>query len=152
MARKAHQTKESDSKDEEDHPPVKHTTDPKPAATKHRKKPPTVISSDSDLDDDKLGITLRTPPESPFYRAPVNHTTAAGMTKNNTAASTSTANKKERKGNTKQVMPNPKDPEEPLDQEKKNKKKRKARGRMEDLAEEEDKLYAELNKTAHNPK
>lgn len=74
------------------------------------------------------------------------------MTKNNTVASTSTANKKERKGNTKQVTPNAKDPEEPLDQEKKNKKKRKARGRMEDLAEEQDKLYAELNKTAHNSK
>ena len=152
VARKAQQTRDSDSNDEEYQPPPKGKTGTKPAPNKHRKKLPTVVSSDSDLDDDQLGITPRTPPESPFYRDPANRTTAAGTSKKNTAPSTTTPNNRDRKGNTKQASRNPKEPEQPQEPGTKKKKNRKGRGGLEDLADEQDKLYAQLNKTARNTK
>ena len=152
VARKAQQTRASDSNNEEDHPPPKGKMGTKPAPNKHRKKLPTVVSSDSDLDDDQLGITPRTPPESPFYRGLTNRTTAAGTSKKNTAPSTTTPNNRDRKGNTKQASRNPKEPEQPQEPGTKKKKNRKGRGGLEDLADEQDKLYAQLNKTARNTK
>ena len=150
MAWKAQQTRDSDSNDEEDHPPPKGKTGTKPAPNKHRKKPLTVVSTDSDLHDDQLGITPRTPPESPFYRGPVNHTTTAGTSKKNTAPSTTTSNNRDRKGNTKQASRNLKEPEQPQEPGTKKKKNRKGRGGLEDLADEQDMLYTQLNKTARN--
>ena len=152
VARKAQQTRDSNSDDDEDHPPPKGNTDPKPAAKKHRKKPPNLISSDSDLDDNQLGITPRTPPESSFYRGHANRTTAAGTSKKTTAPSTSTAKNTDCKGNTKQASRNTKEPETPQEPPTKKKKNRKARGGLEDLAEEQDKLYVELNNTTRNSK
>lgn len=85
------ETRSSDSDDEDQEPIRKTTPDPKSAQPKHRKRPPTVVSSESDLDDDQLGITPRTPPESPFYRGHRNKGTAAKTTKS-TGPSTNKGN------------------------------------------------------------
>ena len=79
-------------------PTRKSNSDAKSAGRKHRKRPPTVVSSDSDLDDDQLGITPRTPPESPFYRGHRNTTTPA---KTNKRKEPSTTKPKTTDGNTK---------------------------------------------------
>ena len=55
--RDVQETKSSDSDDEDQEPIRKTTADPKPPQPKHGKRPPTVVSSESDLDDDQLGIT-----------------------------------------------------------------------------------------------
>ena len=151
LTREAKQTTQSDSDDEDDEPPRKTNSDPKSGAKKHRKKPPTVVSSDSDLDDDQLGITPRTPPESPFYRRHRNTTTPAKTSKTSTP-STSTAKNTDQKTKTNQASRNPKQAETAVEPPTKKKKNRKARGGLEDLVQEQDKLYAELNKKARNSK
>ena len=103
-----------------------------------------VVSSDSYLEDDQLGITPRTPPESPFYRRHRNTTTPAKTSKTSTP-STSTAKNTDQKTKTNQA-------ETAVEPRTKKKKKRKARGGLEDLVQEQDKLYAELNKKARNSK
>ena len=151
LTREVKQTRQSHSDDKEDDPPCKTNTDPKSGAKKHCKKPPTVVSSDSDLDDDQLGITPRTPPESSFYRGHRNATTAAGTSKTS-EPSTSTVKNTDRKDKTKQASRNPKQAKTPVEPPTKKKKNRKARRGLEDLVEEQDKLYAELNKKARNSK
>ena len=57
-----------ETEDEQEQPLAKtksHTKRPTRTVTK---KAATVLSSESDVDDDELGITPRTPPQSPFYR------------------------------------------------------------------------------------
>ena len=71
----------SDDSDVEDQQPKRPKTPEPKQKPKHRKRPAAVVSDDSDLDDDELGITLRTPPESPFYRGHRNKPSAAQMTK-----------------------------------------------------------------------
>ena len=129
--------------------PVKPTQTPNQERTNIAKSPPTVISSDSDLDDDQLGITPRTPPENPFYRRHRNTTTPAKTSKT-TAPSTSTAKNTDQKTKTNQASRNPKQAETAVEPPTKKKKNRKARGGLEDLVQEQDKLYAELNKKARN--
>ena len=121
-------------------------------AKKPRKKPPTVVSSDSDLDDDQLGITPRTPPQSPFYRGRATTSTVPATTKKNKPPSTSTSKPTDRKDKTKHVSSNAKNAEQPQTSDRTKKKNKKARTALADLADEQDKLYAELNKTARNSK
>lgn len=116
-----------DSDSEEEQPPKKAPKTPQP-----------VLSSDSDVDDDVLGITQRTPPQSPFYRGPQTNTT--------TAATTS-SKKKDRKDKPKKVST---DAETPKQKDKANKKKRLTP--LDQLAEEQDKMYAHLNKTTRKSK
>lgn len=103
------------------------------------------MSDDSDLDDDQLGITPRTPPESPFYRGHRNKPTAAKTSKQNTTAE---------RTKTKEQPANPKPAETNVQpQKKKNKNKnKKPRNGLEDLVQEQDKLYADLNKVARKSK
>lgn len=111
-----------------------------------------MVSSDSDLDDDQLGITPRTPPESPFYRGRATTTSAPVTTKNNKQPFTTSSKKSDRKQNTKQVSSNSNNAQQAHTSDKNKKKNKKGRTALGDLAEEQDKLYAELNKTARNSK
>lgn len=150
-ARNAKHSRESESEEEEQQPSPKRKTEPKPPAKKPRKKPPTVVSSDSDLDDDQLGITPRTPPQSPFYRGRATTTTVAATTKKNKPPSTSISKNTDRKDKTKHVSSNAKNAE-PQTSDRTKKKNKKGRPALADLADEQDKLYAELNKSARNSK
>lgn len=69
--RDVQETKSSDSDDEDQEPIRKTTADPKPPQPKYGKRPPTVVSSESDLDDDQLGIT-------PGHRLKASSTGATG--------------------------------------------------------------------------
>ena len=113
------------------------------------------MSDDSDLDDDQLGITPRTPPESPFYRGHRNKPTAAKTSKP-TQPSTSKQNTTAERTKTKEQPANPKPAETNVQpQKKKNKNKnknKKPRNGLEDLVQEQDKLYADLNKVARKSK
>lgn len=151
VARNAEHSTQSDSEDDNQSPP-KRKTEAQPPAKKARKKPPTVVSSDSDLDDDQLGITPRTPPESPFYRGHPNASTVAPTTKKNKAPSASTSRKTDRKDKPKQVSSNPRNAEQPQTSDRTKKKNKKGCAVLGDLADNQDKLYAELNKTARNSK
>ena len=150
-ARNAEHSTESES-EEEQQPSPKRKTEPKPPAKKPRKKPPTVVSSDSDLDDDQLGITPRTLPQSPFYRGRATTSTVPATTKKNKPPSTSTSKPTDRKDKTKHVSSNAKNAEQPQTSDRTKKKNKKARPALANLADEQDKLYAELNKTARNSK
>ena len=109
------------------------------------------MSDDSDLDDDQLGITPRTPPESPFYRGHRNKPTAAKTTKP-TQPSTSKQNTTAERTKTKEQPANPKPAENNVQPERKKKKNKKPRNGLEDLVQEQDKLYADLNKVARKSK
>ena len=106
---------------------------------KKQKKPVAVVSEDSDMDDDELGITPRTPPESPFYRGHRGNGTAAPVTKQaepSTSKKTGTAEKRKNK----EQPPNPKRAETNAEKPKTKKNKNKQRTGLQDLAEEQDKL------------
>lgn len=145
VARKAHNTTDSNSEGGDDHPPPKQKTDLKPAGKLAKSRQ--LSSPATGLDDDQLGITPRTPPQSPFYRGPTNRIAAAGTAKKNSGPSTSTAHNRDRNANSKQVSASLKAPEQPQEATRKKKKNRKSRGGLEDPAQQEDKLYAQLNKT-----
>ncbi|CAH3024305.1 unnamed protein product [Porites evermanni] len=149
--RDVQETRSSDSDDQDQQPIRKTTADPKSAHPKHRKRPPTVVSSESDLDDDQLGITPRTPPESPFYRGHRNKGTAAKTTKT-TEPSTSKRNTADGTTTLKEQPRNPKRAETTVEPPTKKKKTKKPRGGLEDLVQEQDKLYADLNKMARKSK
>ena len=118
---------------------------------KHQKKPVAVVSDDSDMDDDELGITPRTPPESPFYRGHRSKVSAAQVTKPaQPSSSKKTGTAQTRK--TKEQPPNPKPAETNVEKQKKKKTNKKQRTALQDLAEEQDKLYAELHKVARKSK
>ena len=141
----------SDESDEEDQPPkCPNTPEPK-QKPKHRKRPAAVVSDNSDIDDDQLGITPRTPPESPFYRGHRDKPSAAQMTKP-CQPSTSKKNTTGDRRKTKQPAPNPKPAESNLDTQTKNKKNKKPHNGLQDLVDEQDKLYANLNKVARKSK
>ena len=89
-----------------------------------------VVSSDSDLDDNTLGITPRTPPESPFYRGPASHGA--------TLATNTSKNKKPKQKATVATS----DPQK----EKKKDKTKKTVTPLQQLAQDEDDLYKKLNK------
>ena len=144
-------SKSLDSDEQHQEPIRKTSADPKPPQPKHRKRPPTVVSSESDLDDDQLGITPRTPPQSPFYRGHRNNDTAAKTTKT-TGPSTSKGNTRDTTTKSKEQPRNPKRAEPMLDPPTKKKKTKKPRGGLEDLVQEQDKLYADLNKIARKSK
>ena len=145
------ETRSSDSDDEDQEPICKRTPDPKSPQPKHRKRPPTVVSDESDLDDDQLGITPRTPPESPFYRGHRNKGTAAKTTKS-TEPSTSKRNSTDGTTKSNEQPRNPKRAETTVEPPTKKKKTNKPRNGLEDLVQEQDKLYADLNKMARKSK
>ena len=149
--RDVQETTSSDSDDEDQEKIRKTTADPKPPQPKHCKRPPTVVSSESDLDDDQLGITPRTPPESPFDRGHRNKGTEAKTTKT-MGPSTSKGNTTDGKTQSKQQPRNPKPAETTVEPPTKKKKTKKSRGGLEDLVQEQDKLYADLNKVARKSK
>ena len=139
-----------DSDVEQEEPKRFKTPQPKDKAKK-QKKPVAVVSDDSDMDDDELGITPRTPPESPFYRGHRGNASAAPVTKQaepSTSKKTGTAEKRKNK----EQPPNPKRAETNAEKPKKKKNKNKQRTGLQDLAEEQDKLYAELHKVARKSK
>lgn len=109
------------------------------------------MSSESDLDDYQLGITPRTPPQSPFYRGHRNKDTAAKTTKT-TGPSTTKGNTTHAATKSKEQTRNPKRAEPTLEPQMKKKKTKKPRGGLEDLVQEQDKLYADLNKMARKSK
>ena len=80
------------------------------------------------------------------------NTTTPAKTSKTTAPSTSTAKNTDQKTKTNQASRNPKQAETAVEPPTKKKKNRKARGGLEDLVQEQDKLYAELNKKARNSK
>ena len=90
--------------------------------TRKHRKPPTVVSSDSDLDDDQLGITPRTLPQSPFYRGPTSRVAATKTPKKNVTPTTTTAHNRQCKNTAKQVLASPQTQQEPQAQEQKRKK------------------------------
>ena len=142
----------SSDSDEEDQQPIRpKTPDPKPPQQKNRKRPATVVSDDSDLDDDQLGITPRTPLESPFYRGHRNKPTAAKTSKP-TQPSTSKQNTTAERTKTKEQPANPKPAETNVQPQKKKNENKKPRNGLEDLVQEQDKLYADLNKVARKSK
>ena len=141
----------SDESDEEDQPPKRPNTPEPKQKPKHRKRPAAVVSDNSDIDDDQLGITPRTPPESPFYRGHRDKPSAAQMTKP-CQPSTSKKNTTGERRKTKQPAPNPKPAESNLDTQTKNKKNKKPHNGLQDLVDEQDKLYANLNKVARKSK
>lgn len=150
--RNAEHSTETES-EEEQQPSPKRKTEPKPPAKQRRKKTPTVVSSDSDQDDDQLGITPRTPPQSPFYRGQATTSTVPATTKKNKPPSTSTSKNSYVTAKTsKQVSSNAKNAEQTQTSDRTKKKNKKGRPALADLADEQDKLYAELNKTARNSK
>ena len=151
LTRDPKESKSSDSDKEDDQPRRKTTSDPKPPAPKHRKRPPTVVSSDSDVDDDTLGITPRTPPESPFYRGHRNKPTPQNKSKNTVPSTTKT---KTTDGNTKTNEPlrHPKRGESTIESPPKKKKTKKPRHGLEELVQEQDRLYDELKKNARKSK
>ena len=116
-----------------------------------RQSPAVVVADDSDMDDDQLGITPRTPPESPFYKGHREKPSAAQMTKP-CQPSTSRKNTTAERRKTKEPAPNPKPGESNLDTQTKKKKNKKPRTGLQDLVEEQDKLYANLNKVARKSK
>lgn len=106
---------------------------------------PTIPSSDSDLDDDVLGITPRTPPESPFYRGhrqkPKGNntkTTTKPSTSKQTPEHQSTSKEQPAKNTNGENMVNP--------------PRKKKKNSLQQLANEEDKLYKDLNKLAKKSK
>ena len=141
----------SDESDEEDQPPKRPNTPEPKQKPKHRKRPAAVVSDNSDIDDDQLGITPRTPPESPFYRGHRDKPSAAQMTKP-CQPSTSKKNTTGDRRKTKQPAPNPKPAESNLDTQTKNKKNKKPHNGLQALVDEQDKLYANLNKVARKSK
>ena len=122
--RDVQETRSSDSDNEDQEPIRKTTPDPKSPQPKHHKRPPTVVSSDSDLDDDQLGITPGTPPESPFYRGHRNKGTAAKTTKS-TGPSTNKGNTTDRTTKSNQQPRNPKRAETTVEPQTKKKKTKK---------------------------
>ena len=141
----------SDDSDDEDQQPTRpKTPEPKPQP-KHHKRPATVVSDDSDLDDNQLGITPRTPPESPFYRGHRNKPTAAKSSKP-TQPSTSKQNTTAERTKTKEQPANAKPAETIVEPQRKKNKNKKARNGLQDLVCEQDKLYADLNKVARKSK
>ena len=114
----------SDESDEEDQPPKRPNTPEPKQKPKSRKRPAVVVADDSDMDDDQLGITPRTPPESPFYRGHREKTSAAQITKP-CQPSTSKKNTMAERRKTKEPAPNPKAAETNLDTQMKKKKNKK---------------------------
>ena len=147
----AHQSDSTseDSDVQQEEPKRFKTPQPKDKGKK-QKKPVAVISEDSDIDDDELGITPRTPPESPFYRGHRGNASAAPATKQPQPSTSKTGRAEKRKN--KEQPPNPKSAETTVEQPKKKKNKNKQRTGLQDLAEEQDKLYAELHKIARKSK
>ena len=141
----------SDESDQEHQPPKRPKTPEPKQKPKHRKRPAVVVADDSDMDDDELGITPRTPPESPFYRGHREKPSVAQITKP-CQPSTSQKNTEAETTKTKEPAPNPKQPESNLDTKTKKKKNKKPRTGLQDLVEDEDKLYAHLNKVARKSK
>lgn len=74
---------ESDSDQGKNDPPSNPKNKSKLSAKKTDPEKATVVSSDSDLDDDELGITPRTPPQSPFYRGPQRRIATVSVCRNN---------------------------------------------------------------------
>lgn len=145
------ETTSSDSDDQNQQPTRKTTAQTKSAHPKQRNRPPTVVSTDSDLDDDQLGITPRTPPESPFYRANRNKGTAAKTSKT-TEPSTIKRSTPDGTTTSKEQPRNPKPAETMVQPPTKKKKTKKRRAGLEDLIQDQDKLYADLNKIARKSK
>lgn len=114
---------------------------------KHPKKALAVLSDDSDMDDDQLGITPRTPPKSPFYRGHRGNTTAAKLTKR-AEASTSKTTATAETTTTMEGPSNAKPADINVHKGKKKKSSKKHRSHLQDLAEDQDKLYKDLNKVA----
>lgn len=143
---------ESTSEDSEDgyqKPKAKQTkkakTGPKAAKT-------LVISpsTDSDVGDDVLGITPRTPPESPFYRG---HREKSAQKKSNKTAKKQTTKKNADSPTTSKEQPAEKgNDDNTVHRHNKKKKKNKHQTGLEELAAEEDKLYDDLTNTAKKAK
>ena len=91
------------------------------------------------------------PPESPLYRGHRSKASAAQVTKPaQPSSSKKTGTAQTRK--TKEQPPNPKPAETNVEKQKKKKTNKKQRTALQDLAEEQDKLYAELHKVARKSK
>lgn len=101
--------------------------------------------------NDELGITPRTPPESPFYRGHRSKASAAQVTKPAQPSSSKKTGTAQRR-KTKEQPPNPKPAETNVEKPKKKNNNNKQRTGLQDLAEEQDKLYAELHKVARKSK
>ena len=140
----------SETEDEQEQPLAKtksHTKRPTRTVTK---KAATVLSSESDVDDDELGITPRTPPQSPFYRG---HREPTGERRKTSppVATTSKGQSPHAKKKTKQRAE--KTPAIDSAKEQQNKpKKKKHTTPLEHLVNEQDKLYKDLEKIAKKGK
>ena len=97
------------------------------------------------------GLPPRTPPESLFNRGHRNKGTEAKTTKT-MGPSTSKGNTTDGKTQSKQQPRNPKPAETTVEPPTKKKKTKKSRGGLEDLVQEQDKLYTDLNKVARKSK
>ena len=140
----------SDTADEEQQASARTKSDKKRPTSTVAKKAATVVSSESDLDDDELGITPRTPPKSPFYRghrdpsgeprktSPAVPTTSKGQTAHGKKKTKERADKAVAIGSAKEQQTKP--------------KKKKHTMPLQDLVNEEDKLYKDLAKIAKKGK
>lgn len=117
-------------------------------AKKTKGKGATLVSSDLDLGDDELGITPRTQPQSPFYRGPPTPVpTAAKTTSKPGPSATTTGDKKQCNKPQKEVFATPAPPQQSQETSKKKKKKLTTGPSLQDMAEDQAKLYQYLNKT-----
>ena len=140
----------SDTADEEQQALPKATSDKKRPTSAVAKKVAAVESSQSDLDDDELGITPRTPPKSPFYRG---HRDPSGESRKGTTAvpTTSKGETAHGKKKTKERVHKTAATGSANEQERKPKKKKHTTP-LEELVNEEDKLYKDLAKIAKKGK
>lgn len=113
---------ESESDQGENDHATKAKTKSKLSPKKSKGKAPTVVSSESDLDDDELGITPSTPPESPFYRGLPSRLATVGKTTNAGPSKTTTLEKKHCKKKDKEVFATLAPPEQSEEPSKKKKK------------------------------
>lgn len=140
----------SDSEEELEPAPKKPKSVVRKQQAKPPKKTPTVPSTDSDLDDDELGITPRTPPKSPFYRG---HRETTKQPNKTTTPTTSTATGNSTNGKQKGKKEPAKEKTTPttMDEQKK-KKKKKHTAELKDLARDQDQLYKDIQEKTSRSK
>lgn len=132
---------DSEDSDEIQKQPVSKSKAKTKPATKPGKRIASRHANLSDLDDDALGITPRTPPESPFYRG---HRESATK-KTSATPEKRKKNKRDEKATTsKQQTLETITPEHVPDQPTMKKKKKNKKNALQELASDQDRLYQDL--------
>lgn len=103
----------------------------------------------TDMDDDKLGITPRTPPESPFFRG---HRETVSVQKTKKRAQKCTTHETTDPATSKDDQRNVNTPDIMADTPAPKKKSKKRKTALEELAREQDKLYEDLSKIVRKSK